>query len=60
MREYIVVVVLYTWHSLFDLLLLCPQAMREYIRAASVVKLAKIRMWETDNTAMLQARYSPR
>ena len=34
--------------------------MREYIRAASVVKIAKIRMWETDNTAMLQARYSPR
>ena len=28
--------------------------MRDYIRAASVVKLAKVRMWETANSAMLQ------
>ena len=31
------------------------QAMREYIRAASGAKMAKIRMWETDNSALLQS-----
>lgn len=30
------------------------QAMREYIRAASLQKMAKIRMWETENLALLQ------
>ena len=29
------------------------QAMRQHIRAASVVKMAKIKMWETDNEAAL-------
>ena len=28
--------------------------MREYIRSASTAKMAKIRMWETDNSALLQ------
>eukprot|EP00326_Haptolina_ericina_P014949 CAMPEP_0181177298 /NCGR_PEP_ID=MMETSP1096-20121128/5087_1 /TAXON_ID=156174 ORGANISM="Chrysochromulina ericina, Strain CCMP281" /NCGR_SAMPLE_ID=MMETSP1096 /ASSEMBLY_ACC=CAM_ASM_000453 /LENGTH=1084 /DNA_ID=CAMNT_0023265441 /DNA_START=72 /DNA_END=3327 /DNA_ORIENTATION=- len=30
------------------------QAMREYIRSASVAKMAKVKMWETDNSALLQ------
>ena len=29
------------------------QAMREYIRAASIAKMAKIRLWETENLALL-------
>jgi len=30
------------------------QAMREYIRAASLQKMAKVRMWETENLQLLQ------
>ena len=30
------------------------QSMRAHIRSASVTKLARIRMWETDNTLQLE------